>query len=87
MSTRFHAAALRALLFALLLVVAGPAGAATLGVVADNATNRLTVFDADSDTVLGSVAVPFGPGTRAIGDCVITGDQRVAFVTNFQFQI
>ncbi len=65
----------------------GSAQAATLGMVADNFTNKVTVFDADSDTVLGSVSIPFGAGTRAIGDCVITADQQFGFVTNFQFQV
>ena len=76
------APALSIVLFSLLS--AQPLAAQTLGMVADDATDSVTIFDADSDTVLGSVAVPSG---QAIGDCSITPDQALGFVTNFQGQV
>lgn len=57
--------------------------ARTLGLVADNTESSVTVFDADTDTVLGSLAIP--PGT--IGDVLITPDQRWGFVTNFNNEV
>ncbi len=57
--------------------------ARTLGLVADNTESSVTIFDADTDTVLGSVPIP--PGT--IGDVLITLDQRWGFVTNFKNEI
>jgi len=58
------------------------AHAQTLGMVADDSTHRVTVFDADSNTVLGSVDVP---GFRScFGDCIITPDRQLGFVTNFE---
>lgn len=66
---------------------ANRAAAATLGMVADNAstTKSVTVFDADTDVVLGSVALP--GGGLAIGDCVISADQTRGFVTTFGSKI
>lgn len=57
--------------------------ARTLGLVADNGESAVTVFDADTDTVLGSVPIP--PGS--IGDVLITPDQRRGFVTNFNSEV
>jgi WD40 repeat protein len=57
--------------------------ARTLGLVADNTESSVTIFDADTDTVLGSVPIP--PGT--IGDVLITPDQRWGFVTNFKNEV
>ncbi len=53
--------------------------ARTLGVVADNARKAATVFDADSNVVLGTV---FLPTTGTVGDTGITSDGSVAFVTD-----
>jgi DNA-binding beta-propeller fold protein YncE len=58
--------------------------ARTLGMVADDATRSVTVFDADTDTVLGSVTTI--PGF-SIGDVVITPDQTRGFVTNFNSEV
>ena len=60
-----------------------PVMAQTLGMVADNFTDRVIIFNADTDTVLGSV--PVGPGS--VGDCSITPDQTRGFVTDFQDRI
>jgi len=71
--------------FALLALLAGLAcgstrAAAQIGMVADE-TSRVTVFDAATNTVLGSVAIP--PGGR-VGDCTITLDGSLGFVTDFR---
>ena len=52
--------------------------------VADDDTASVTVFDADTDTVLGTVSIT--PG-RAIGDVLITPDQSRGFVTNFNSEV
>ena len=60
-----------------------PAMAQTMGMVADEVTDKVIVFNADTDTVLGSVA--FGPGASL--DCSITPDQALGFVTDFASRI
>ena len=69
------------LLHALLAVTlsAVTAQARTLGMVVD-AGGAVTVFDADTDSVLGSVQI--GPG-QAVGDCSVTRDETLGFVTDF----
>lgn len=65
-------------------VLQSPAiSARTLGLVADNSESAVTVFDADTDSVLGSVPIP--PGS--IGDVLISPDQRHGFVTNFNGEV
>ncbi|MGH7856473.1 MAG: YncE family protein, partial [Candidatus Binatia bacterium] len=59
------------------------AGAQTIGMVADDATDSVVVFDADSETVLGAVPV----GTGVVGDCSVTDDQTLGFVTDFAFRV
>ncbi len=74
-----------AFVFALLLSsLAFPVAAATRGMVADNATGGVTVFDADTGAVFGTVFIPV---TGNIGDCSITADQTRGFVTDFAFQV
>lgn len=51
-----------------------------IGMVADDATNSVTVFDGDTDGVLA--AIPIGAGT--FGDCSVTADLTLGFVTDFQ---
>ncbi|MGH7898354.1 MAG: hypothetical protein ACREQQ_10405 [Candidatus Binatia bacterium] len=58
-----------------------PAAAITIGMVADGSNGMVTVFNADTDTVLGS-AGPL-PNAGFIGDCVISTDKRTGYVTNF----
>lgn len=66
------------------LALQSPAvSARTLGMVADNTESTVTVFDADTDSVLGTVPIP--PGT--IGDVLITPDQKRGFVTNFNNEV
>jgi hypothetical protein len=66
------------------LALQSPAvSARTLGLVADNTESTVTVFDADTDSVLGTVPIP--PGT--IGDVLITPDQKRGFVTNFNNEV
>src|SRR5262249_45674550 len=61
-----------------LALCALPAPAQTLGMAVDSATNKAVVFNADTDTVIGSASI-----TGLNGDCVITGDQSLGFVTDF----
>jgi hypothetical protein len=68
----------------LLAGAVAPIPAQTIGVTADSAALSVTVFDADTDTVLGVVAIP--PG-GIIGDCVVTADQTQAFVANAFWKI
>ena len=72
--------ALSILLFPLLS--AEPATAQTLGMVADG-TSSVTIFNADTDTVLATVPISSG----SIGDCSITADQTLGFVTNFRSEV
>lgn len=62
-----------------LLVYVPPATAKTIGMVADSAAGAVTVFDTDSDTILGSVLLGIS-GT--VGDVSITNDQTKGFVTD-----
>jgi hypothetical protein len=74
-----------AALVALGCALAGGAAAQNLGMVADNdAPHSVTVFDADSVTVLGTIILPF---IGAVGDCSIAPDQTVGFVTDFLRQV
>ncbi len=67
----------------LILFLSAPLSAQTLGMVVDN-TGSVTVFNADDDTVVGSVALP---ASRANGDCSILPDQSLGFVTTFTNQV
>ena len=58
--------------------------ATTLGVVADNGTGSVVVFDADANVVLGHIALPLG---GVLGDCAVSADATRAFVTDFQSRI
>ena len=75
-------------MMAVLLVLAGlplSAQAQTVGLVVDNATKSVTVFDADTAVVLGVVGLPVpAPLT---GDCSITQDQDLGFVTDFNARL
>ena len=53
--------------------------------VADNATDSVTVIDAATNTVRGSVSIPDSGG--AIGDVAVTADGTLGFVTNFDSQV
>ncbi len=61
-----------------------PATAQTIGMVADR-DGSVIVFDADADIVMGSVALP--TGGRTVGDCAMTADETLGFVTDYQFRI
>ena len=56
-----------------------PTAAQTLGMIMDNASRRAVVFNADTDTVTGSVLLG---GTAAIGDCSIDSTRRLGFATD-----
>jgi DNA-binding beta-propeller fold protein YncE len=58
--------------------------ARTLGMVADDETDSVTVFDADTHAILGTVPIP-GASPRSccvIGEVIITPDQTRGFVTS-----
>ncbi len=64
-----------------------PLMAQTIGMVANNGTHSVTVFDADTLAVLGSVTLTAGSSTVngvpvTTGDCTITEDNARAFVTD-----
>lgn len=62
-------------------VVVSPVRA--IGMVAENVGNSMVVFDGDSDTVLAKVSL----GSGFIGDCSITADLTLGFVTDFASQV
>ena len=65
-------------------VAAIAARAQTLGMVVDNAQHKVVVFNADTDSVLGSVQIGAGEVT---GDCSVTGDQSLGFATDFNSRV
>jgi WD40 repeat protein len=81
------ALALRAVMVATVALLATftPAAAQTIGMVADNLTGSVTIFDADTDTVLGTVTLP-NPGPT-VGDCSLALDRGLGFVTDFDYHI
>src|SRR6476660_1485625 len=66
--------------------LASVASAGTKGMVADNATGWVTVFDADTGTVFGTVVIP-NPNAGTFGDVSITADQTRGFVTDFNSHV
>ena len=57
------------------------AGAQTIGMVASNITKSVTIFDADTDAILGAVSIPtYG---SVVGDCAVLADGTLGFVTDF----
>ncbi len=77
----------RAILVAtvVLLSAVTPAATQTIGMVADNLTGSVTIFDADTDTVLGTVVLP-NPGST-VGDCSLALDRGLGFVTDFDYHV
>jgi hypothetical protein len=65
----------------LTMVMSSRVDARTVGVVADDQSRKVVMFDADANIVLGSVQLP--PGGQGTGDCAMTGDGTTAFVTDF----
>jgi Ca2+-binding RTX toxin-like protein len=62
--------------------------AKTLGMVADNTTDSVIVFDADTHAILGTVPIiPGDPLVSVIGDVLITPDLKLGFVTNRDHQV
>jgi DNA-binding beta-propeller fold protein YncE len=78
---------LRAIVITTLVSLAAfsPAIAQTIGMVADNLTGSVTIFDADTDTVLGTVFLP-NPGPT-VGDCSLALDRGLGFVTDFDYHL
>jgi hypothetical protein len=71
-----------AFMLAALLALAGwttSVPAQSIGMVVDDNNAAVTVFDAATDTVIGTV--PIGPGVH--GDCAITMDGSLGFATDF----
>ena len=69
------------LLIAAVLLWPSVAQAQTLGMVVDRTNKHVMVFDADSDTLVGSVALPAAVGP--VHDCSILDDQSLGFVNDF----
>jgi len=62
-----------------------------IGMVADDFNRTVTVFETADNTVLGTVQIPpmndpMQPPLRLIGDCSITRDGAMGFVTDFNFK-
>ena len=72
-------------LVALGCALAGRSAAQNLGMVADYGAQSVTVFDADSVTVLGTIPLPVS--SAVVGDCSISPDKTVGFVTDFLGQV
>lgn len=60
------------------------AGAQTRGLVANIFPNTVTIFDADTDVVLGSVYLP---AADLVGDCAVSPDGSLGFVTGFNSNV
>jgi hypothetical protein len=56
-----------------------------IGMIADDATRSVIVFEGDTDTVLG--AVRLGDPGIAVGDCSVTADLTLGFVTDFASRV
>jgi len=65
------------------IVAGGSALAQTVGLVADNQSKSVIVFDADAQSPLASMRV----GSGAVGDCMATPDMTLGFVTDFQRRV
>src|SRR5262245_32672776 len=81
---RLPVAALLAWGFILVLAV-NEAGAVTPGIVMDIETGKAILFDADTGTMTGSLAI--GPNLHSTGDCVVFGDRGPAYATDFRFRL
>lgn len=68
---------------ALALAIATTASAGTIGMVADDGSDSVIVFDGVTDTVLSALQI--GPGS--VGDCAITSDQAIGFATDFDHHV
>ena len=55
-----------------------------IGIVADDLGNTVTVFDSETNAILGSVNIPAGSAT---GDVLLLEDEPLGFVTNFNSQV
>ncbi len=55
-----------------------------IGIVADNNLDTVTVFDSETNAILGTVSIPAG---SAIGDVLRLEDEPLGFVTNFNSQV
>jgi DNA-binding beta-propeller fold protein YncE len=75
---------------AVMILVMAPLGlsAKILGMVADNSpfSTSVTVFDADTHAVLGTVPI-LSPFEALIGDVLITPDLKRGFVTNYNYEV
>jgi len=65
------------------LALVASASAQNLGLIAENANDRVFVFDADSLAVLGSVNI----ATGTVGDVLIEPTRMLGFVTDFQSRV
>lgn len=70
-----------AVLWMIVCAMAAAASGQTLGMVADHLTQSVTVFEAGTNRIRGTVFL--GGAFTSIGDCSITFDQTRGFVTDF----
>ena len=62
-----------------LSIFAGSAGAASLGMVVDNRSDELQLFDIDTGTIVASLQ---GSSSRVSGDCALSEDESIGFSTH-----
>lgn len=75
-------------LFCGFTLTSGTTQAGSIGMVADNAYKGVTIFDAETNEILGSVPIPReSPFPGITGDCVISPDQKLGFLSDFQFRV
>ena len=67
------------------LAVTSPLAAQTIGMVVDFRNPSVVVFEADTDTILGTVPIPIF-GTLP-GDCSIAVNEGLGLVTDFRFHV
>ena len=56
-----------------------------IGIIADGVTHTAVVFDTETDSILGKVALPYSDSGSA--DCVVALDGQIGFTTDFQSRL
>ncbi len=72
------------LVIAFLIAAFGGVHAATVGIAVDGESRSAVVFDADADVVIGAIEIATLSGT---GDCAVTSDGTLGFVSDGNHQI
>ncbi len=84
-SSRFYGLKFWVILFLFLVLAATQAEAQFPGMVVDNGSKEITVFDSFTAAVIGTVPLLAGAGES--GDCVIDLDGTIGFVTDSRDQL